>query len=332
MLAVALTSTLLLGGFELWARRQGFTPGDYVNGPDLWAKERRKAKGDALVLIGSSRMFGDVNLDVWEATTGERPIQLAIEGKSPRRILSDLAADESFRGRLVIGVASGLFFFDDSADSEEFIAAAKRRSPAEWSDLQLTLALESGLAQFDNDLRLPWLWSWAPLPPRAQQLPFPDVPKLFEVGPDRAAAMWRGADAAWIEKHKLAWSIYMNGGAPPNAEQIFEGVARQVAADVAAIRARGGEVAFVSFPVTDFVAVNEEKSAPRAKAWDLLLATAKAEGVHYRDHPEMQGFSPPEYSHLSAAEAVVFTLMLIRALPERITRQSADARLAAGAK
>jgi len=331
-MAVGLISTLLLGGFEIWARQRGFAPGDYVNGPDLWAKERHKAKGDALVLIGSSRMFGDVNLDVWEATTGERPIQLAIEGKSPRRILSDLAADEAFRGRLVIGVASGLFLFDDGADSAEFIAASKRSSPAEWSDLQLTLALESAVAGFDNDLRLPWLWSWAPLPPREKQLPFPDVPKLFEVGQDRAAAMWRGADAAWLDQHKLAWSIYMNGGAPPNAEKIFEGVAQQVAADVAAIRARGGEVAFVSFPVTDFVAVNEEKSTPKAKAWDVLLAMAKAEGVHYTDHPEMQGFSPPEYSHLSAADAVVFTPMLIRALPERITRARTPARLAAAPK
>jgi hypothetical protein len=37
-----------------------------------------------------------MQLDVWERLDGRRPIQLAIEGTSPLKVMEDLAADPKF--------------------------------------------------------------------------------------------------------------------------------------------------------------------------------------------------------------------------------------------
>ena len=44
----------------------------------------------------------------------EKIIQLAIEGNSPLPVLEDLAADENFKGNLVVDVTEGLFFSSSS--------------------------------------------------------------------------------------------------------------------------------------------------------------------------------------------------------------------------
>ena len=82
--------------------RQGAVPG-YHNSNAEWAQQRRRidaGEGDKTVLVGSSRILFDVQLPVWERVTGERPIQLAIEGTSPVPVLEDLADDPNFTGRL----------------------------------------------------------------------------------------------------------------------------------------------------------------------------------------------------------------------------------------
>ena len=56
------------------------------------------------MIIGSSRILWDSNLDVWEEMTGRRPIQLALPGTNPRQFLEDFANDSSFNGFLVVGV------------------------------------------------------------------------------------------------------------------------------------------------------------------------------------------------------------------------------------
>src|SRR6476469_3612167 len=65
--AVALFA-LLLGGWEWYWRDFGATPGAR-NSEALWAIQRRRidnGEGDATVLLGSSRVYFDVQLPVWE--------------------------------------------------------------------------------------------------------------------------------------------------------------------------------------------------------------------------------------------------------------------------
>jgi len=67
-------------------------------------------EGSATVLSGASRVLFDIDLDTRQRLSGERPIQLALEGTSPIFLLQDLAIDPKFTGRLLVGVAPDLFF------------------------------------------------------------------------------------------------------------------------------------------------------------------------------------------------------------------------------
>src|SRR5215472_5234261 len=72
---------LLLGGWETYWRSYGVHP-SIGNTFGLWAIQRRRidaGAGDATVLIGASRMYFDMQLEVWERLDGRRPIQLSFE-------------------------------------------------------------------------------------------------------------------------------------------------------------------------------------------------------------------------------------------------------------
>ncbi|TLY51981.1 MAG: hypothetical protein E6K53_05615, partial [Gammaproteobacteria bacterium] len=70
---------LLLGAWEWHWRAYGVTP-SIRNSDGLWAMQRRRidaGEGDATVAVGSSRIYFDLQLPVWEKLDGKRPIQLA---------------------------------------------------------------------------------------------------------------------------------------------------------------------------------------------------------------------------------------------------------------
>jgi hypothetical protein len=111
-LVAVVLAALLLAGWEAYWRNFGATPG-YQNSDGMWALQRGRidrGEGDATVLIGSSRVLFDVQLPVWQRLSGERPIQLALEGTSSLFTLEDLAADPNFTGRLLVGIAPDIFF------------------------------------------------------------------------------------------------------------------------------------------------------------------------------------------------------------------------------
>jgi hypothetical protein len=85
----------MLGAWEWHWRDFGVAP-SIRNTDALWAIQRRRidnGEGDATLIVASSRLFFDLQLDIWEKLDGKRPIQLAFEGTSPLPFLEDLAAD-----------------------------------------------------------------------------------------------------------------------------------------------------------------------------------------------------------------------------------------------
>src|SRR5258706_9770622 len=98
--------------WELYLRNKGVRP-DYDDGPPLWSDKRAmvyEPSDKATVFIGSSRNKYDLDIATWQAATGDKVIQLAMEGNSPLPILDDLAADTAFKGKMIIDVTEGLFF------------------------------------------------------------------------------------------------------------------------------------------------------------------------------------------------------------------------------
>jgi hypothetical protein len=324
ILSALVMTLLMLGAWEWHWRSFGVEP-SMANSDALWATQRRRidnGEGDgATVLIGSSRMLFDLQLPVWQKLSGQRPIQLALEGTSPMFALEDLADDPDFRnGRLLVGVAPDIFF-SGFAYRGKLLEYMRKQSPSQRVGQWLSMYLvEPFMAFDDSDYALPTVierQDWWPVRPGTH--PNKDVRKLMVVtAPDRASHIWDKLekDPAYAA---LAQSIWAQHFAPrpgmPGPEKLHKIVNEQIgraAKAVAKLRKRNVEVIFVRTPSTGEYLAFEDKVFPRAKTWDVLLAKTGAPGVHFQDHPELQGFWLPEWSHLAAGDAVRFTEALYR--------------------
>ncbi len=318
-LALALFALALLG-WELYWRDFGAVPG-YRNSDGQWAQQRRRidqGEGGKTVLIGASRVLFDVQLPVWQRITGERPIQLAVEGTSPLPMLEDLAADPDFIGRLLIGVAPDVFFsgFEYRGDVLPFY---RDQTPSQRSGNWLSmLLLEPYFAFYEPDFALATVLRRLPWPARENVRAGIRVRKLSVSDADRNTRMWRKLETD-PDYRALAQRIWAQdfGGPLPGMETTGatrKAVAAQIdraAKAIATLRARGVPVVFLRPPSNGDYYAFEEKYLPRAETWDLLLQRTGTPGIHFEDHPELQGYDLPEWSHLSATEAERFTGALV---------------------
>ena len=320
LLGAVLLAAGLLGAWEWHWRAFGVEPG-YRNSDGAWAQQRRRinaGEGDATVIIGSSRVLYDLQLPVWERLTGERPIQLALEGTSPVPVLEDLAADPDFTGRLVVGVTPGLFF-SGRARRGDVIKYAHDQGPSQRSGHWLSQhLLEPWLAFYDPDFALATVALRQGWPARPGVRALPEPRKLFVQGPDRNTRMWRKleTDAVYRDMVRQTWAARLfklppNMDTPAKAQASIESEIARAARAVSALRARGVQVLFVRPPSIGPLLAAEERGLPRAQTWDLLLLRTGAPGIHFQDHPQLQGYELPEWSHLSASEADRFTAALV---------------------
>ena len=112
-------------------------------------------KDQATVFIGSSRIKFDLDIPTWQSLTGNHAIQLANVGSSPRPVLEDLANDKNFKGRLVVDVTEGLFFFPGLAfydrTTNKKIAYYHDITPTQRFSFQVDRVLESKFVFLDQD-------------------------------------------------------------------------------------------------------------------------------------------------------------------------------------
>ena len=322
IISVAVALALGVVGLEANARRIGLHAGNLDNSEVAWVKERIRSNSAEVAIVGDSRILFDTDLDRFEALTGKRPVQLAIHGTSALTLLEDAASNDHFRGLLIVGLADTMFFqpFDG------YGGYVKRRgdfsSPSGRIGIEIDHFLQRRLAFLDSNHRLSVV---------AQRLdpdfrvgvegPKDDIWKLSEVGEHRATRMWSRVetDPAYRARSRWAWKGFKEKF-PYTPQLIAKGQARAAKA-VAAIRARGGEVVFVRPPSASELRVNEEAQLPKAKGWDVLLATTRAVGVHNDDLPAaVQNLTLPEWSHLNRTCARVFTDAYVRRLTEMTPR------------
>lgn len=319
--------------WEFHWRGKGLYTGDYKQSVALWAKERRKATGDATVIIGSSRIFFGVNLDVWEKETGVRPVQLAMEGTSARISLEDLARDENFRGLLVVGVTTPLYFTQVGGRRAEFVERWRKVTPADRLELALTRRLENIFAFIDDLSRVKSQVSYWDLPVREGMNPRFNPRKLEAVDEDRNTHLWERVetDERYRTEAIAMWARGIKNNAPPPGpdgkpammpDAAIDAVINETKQHVDAIRARGGDVAFVRMPFKGVYSV-EHFAFPPSRFFDPLVARTQSAGVDFEDYAAMQGLEIPEDSHLSAAAAEGFTVELVNALFPEIERAKA---------
>jgi hypothetical protein len=302
--------------WEVWVRSEGVTP-FYRNSDGLWAEQRRRINSDAgngWVFTGSSRVLFNLQIPVWGQLDGRQPVQLALEGTSPVAVMEGLAEDEDFTGKLIVGVAPGLFFSGyelrrpaiDRYDSE---------TPAQWLGYRLSVLVEPYLAFYAFDFALPTILRRQPLPRRENVEFKADVRKLMNMERDRNTRLWDKVvyDETYRELAKSIWAqnwMPLAELPPPVQEEILEGRENQLDRAVAAVKkltARGVQVVFVQMPYEGHYTTAEEDIAPRELTWDVLLERSGAPGLHFQDHEEMQGYFLPEWSHMTGSEADRFT-------------------------
>jgi hypothetical protein len=321
---VVIIEIACVASWESFWRAHYLVPDDYEDTPAVWQIQRERATGGATVLIGSSRMWEDVDLAAWERAAGTRPLQLAIAGRNPRPVLEELAADPSFHGLVVCEVTPYLFFVEPEATTADFMRRGRAQTLSQRASNRLGMMLERWLAFIDNETRLSTLWKRAPLPLRAGAFPVRDVPKGHVMRADRNTRMWSRIelDAGYRALFQRLWLFYAGSStAYPGVVDIVDEVAAQVAADVARIRARGGDVAFIRFPSSGPVYLSETRSFPRSLAWEPFLAKTLTAGVHFEDHAQLRGYRLPEWSHMAAGDSERFTSALVPLVLQAVAAQ-----------
>lgn len=316
-LVAILLAAMLTASWEYYWRAFGSEAG-FRNSDGEWAAQRNRidhGEGSKTVLAGSSRVLFDMQLPIWQRLSGERPIQLALEGTSSIPVLEDLAADPNFKGRLLVGVAPDLFFggFAYRADA---ITYFHKWSPSQRAgDLISAHWVEPYFAFFDSDFALGTVLRRQDWPVRPGMHKEMRVRKLM-VQPDldRNSHMWSKVenDPEYRAIARATWAQHFDGpmpgmGTPEQKKaKIDEQIGKAVKA-VATLHARGVPVVFVRLPSSGEYYAYEQKYLPRAESWDLLLVRTGAPGIHFEDHRELQGYDTPEWSHLSASEATRFS-------------------------
>lgn len=323
---VVLATILLTGGWELYWRGIGFVDHDYTDTAGLWAMERRRVAPGRTVLIGSSRMYFDINLRAWaEETDGPTPIQLALVGTSPRGILTELAADSFVSGLVVVGVTPGIFFRTRRGYLSDFPERAERESPSEWLGQRLLMGMENVFAFLDWDTQLDALLERQPLPLREGMIQDRAVRKISVTRAHRQTHLDPRIvrDSAY---RQLARDIWMDGtDAPkrppsPGPDSVAATLA-ELSRDIARIRSRGGDVAFVRFPSAGGLRELERRDFPRERYWDRLAREVDAVAIHFEDFPALNSYDPPEWSHLSREDAERFTRALVPILMDSLRRR-----------
>lgn len=316
-----------IAGWEYNARAiWGYETGYYIDGPGLWAQERRKIdRGEGqVVIIGASRIFFDLDLDTYEDMTGTRPIMLARVGSNPRPFLTDLAGDEDFKGLLIFGLTPGSFFRENFGLYGDTPKYYEDESPSQWMGQQISMLIEPHLAFYDSDT-----WPLFALIEHSGmenregiQPPGNPVWQLSYSDKDRNTKMfWKTESVDYYQHYnQMTWRMFMEGedarGGPPPFD--YDAYMVSVIGDIEKIRSRGGDVVFVRPPSTGDYRPRELKYQPRAEYWDRLLVDTNSVGVHFEDHPELQGFRNPEWSHLHSEDAVKFTAALIPIFDQKL--------------
>jgi len=327
----ALWTLLFVTGFfacwEWYLRSKGIDI-SYDDGKELWAYKRRQVYNEnATVFIGASRIKYGLDIPTWKKLTGEDAIQLAIDGASPLPILNDLAADEKFKGKVVIDIAESFLFSSKAyllSRPVSYLNYYKNETPTEKTSFWLNQRLESQFVFLDRDhLSLNGFLDKAQykLKPRGGVFITPPFPIGFcRVTEDRQSKM---TDQFVNDSTQIKWvlgNFYALGGRTKSEtpdKAVTDSFLTVIKNNIDKIKARGGKVILVRTPSTGIFWKAEEKDYPREKFWNRLVEVTNAPAIHFMDYEAVTNFNCPDNSHLTPKDAIVFTENLVSILEQK---------------
>jgi hypothetical protein len=313
--------------WELYWRFQGKVP-DINDDKDLWAVQRAKLKNldnNDFVLTGSSRVLFDIQLDEWEKETGKRPVMLASPGSSPLPVFRDIVENTDFAGTVIVGVTPGLFFSTTYPMAQPWKRAQSKvdhfhnRTYAQRLNHWLGMPMEKNLVfvsvseeQWDDDIDLRSLLRRCRIGNRTENNAQPPFYSFSYISLDRNVRMTdrTATDTAFANSIKKVWAFFGKNAPPPDKESTMA----YFLEDAAKFQARGGNLILLRCPSNGDLRAAENVFFPRSDYWDELLVQSKAKGYHFEDYVRLNQFECPEWSHLSAPDAEIFTQELTRIL------------------
>ncbi len=314
-----LISLVILIFWELHWRSAGYRP--YVDdNDDLWAYWFRKIpelNSNDVLILGSSRAHFDIDLYEWERLTGKRPTNLAFVGSSPGPMLKYIAEESDFAGTIIVGVSPDLFFDLPGQFGwnrlQKKLDHARGQTYAQRLNQHVYQFIDPHLAYLNDNLLLEGLVEEIPFPPRDSVQPGLFWPDMSVCDENRNLRMIpeMATDTAMQNQYKRIWSSF--GWQQPDTNQ-RDSILELHTKAVREIQYRGGNVIFLRAPISGKYLDYETRCYPRHKYWDELLKRTGAKGVHYADYRTLSTFECPEWSHLLASDALVFTHELVEIL------------------
>lgn len=329
-----LIAALLFGLLETAVRMLGYQPG-VRDGAPLWSLIRARANApDALVLIGGSRILLNVDPAQLAALSGRSVVQLAIDGQSFQPVLQNLAADENFRGTVIVdALDQNLSATASAARARSWVAywQTHGQQPSARSDAWLALQLQQVSA---------WYAAEPPWPEMFRRLAAGGVASNYLVtAPDRSRKADYGTARQQIDRYVSR--VLRNYARPVDTSNIrnlgefeahfqallkqespvtlatFDQATEDTRRWVTQINSRGGRVIFVRMPSRGLIREIEEVRYPRALYWDRFVTATGVAALHFADEPALTEFRPPDGSHLDQRDVNRFTDQLYSALSRR---------------
>jgi hypothetical protein len=325
LLMLLLTLTFVFV-WELFWRSKGFNI-SYNDDEALWADRRAQVyqpADKATVFIGASRIKFDLDIPTWEKLTGEKAVQLSIVGSNLRPLLTDLADDPNFNGKLVVDITEPLFFSVRGRDAipKKAIKFYKNYSPSQKFSSYSSYILESNLVFLDYDrFSLDALLKDFDFENRNKVRAKPVFPKDFGLTLPTRQSYMSGRFLSDTALQNLQIEAWKKGGAmdrtPGVKGDTLLKIFTEVKTAIDKIESRGGKVIFVRTPSSGGYLEKENAVYPRNEYWDKLLEFTKKDGIHFQDYPETATLICPEWSHLSTKDAIHYTKAFVNQLKEK---------------
>jgi len=304
---------------------------------ELWASQRARASNigkDALILVGSSRIQLDLNLDILAKATGLKPVQLAIDGSPYLEVLENLANDKSVIGTVLISttlrkLSPGI----DAIRVNKWLDVYEKKYRNLWypkREQRLKAWLQSVSALYAN------------ITPLEKLIPliFDNKKKLGEIYLKTLPSRERNADYSLVDmpgfyirrvERDLGYPLPEEAYASPGSfrdsvirvtkENYIEYKTdpkklRRIKAAIGKLKSRGLEVIITRFPSSGLVESISDIRHPR-QLWDKVVSGLGVRFIDYKDYPELV-YQLPDGSHLDKTQKPQFTRDFTRILLQKV--------------
>jgi len=233
-------------------------------------------------------------------------INLAIDGSCANDVLRDIAEDDTFKGIVVCDITTKCMLFSckDEVDVNSFIryyhSSYNLNSNINRTITTLiqknfcvvdpSVSLIKILGQLIKNKALPPSRYWTTHENRSQSINYSKV-LIDEYRADR------------LNKVK---TLYDNLHKDISLD-LFKRKINDINNWANKIKARGGQVIFIYFPVSEDHWFLDERYFPKNTYWNTFAAFTNAETMHFKDLIELDSFKLPDSSHLDYRDRPAFT-------------------------